>query len=214
MHRWWGETSSSCIALQQRMIAYATHWKKAFDQIWERYVKENDAGTFVHASMLRMHVETMCLALVGVCMEDEENFDAYNDVFADIVNIAECSLQALNSNKSSRRKFQFDSHVVIPLYMTGYKCRDPKMRRRAISSLLAYPRREGVFDSLLAGKMTQWAMNIEEEHMENGKVPGWARIHGVAFERDGERRSAILTCQQRTSALSAHIETKRKIITW
>jgi len=164
--------------------------------------------------MLRMHVATLGLALVGVCMEDEENFDTYNDVYADIINMAEYSLQALNSNMSSRLKFQFDSHVVIPLYMTGYKCREPKIRRRAISLLLANPRREGVFDSLLAGKMTQLAMNIEEEYMKNGRVPGWARIHGVTFERDGERRSAILTCQQRTSALSAHIETKRKIITW
>jgi hypothetical protein len=196
------------------MIAYAAQWKKAFDPIRERYQIEHDPGAIVHASMLRMHVETVCLALVGVCMGDEENFDTYNDVYADIVNMAEFSMQALNSNKSSRLKFQFDSHVVIPLYMTGYKCREPKIRRRAISLLLTNPRREGVFDSLLAGKMTQWAMNIEEEHMENGKVPGWARIHGVTFERDGERRSAILTCQQRTSALSAHMETKRKIITW
>jgi hypothetical protein len=98
--------------------------------------------------------------------------------------------------------------------MTGYKCREPKIQRRAVSLLLAYPRKEGVSDSLLAGKITQWAMNVKEEHMKNGKVPGCARIHGVTFERDGERHSAILTCQQRASTLSAHVETKRKIITW
>jgi hypothetical protein len=105
MYRWCGEISSGSIALPQRIIAYATHWKKAFDPMWERHEKKKDPETFVDTSMLRMHVESVCVALVGVCMEDGGNFDAYNDLFADIVNMAEYSLQALKSNKSSRLKF-------------------------------------------------------------------------------------------------------------
>ena len=76
------------------MIAYAAHWKEAYEQLWERYGKEDDPTTFVHASMLRMHVEAVWIVLVGVCMEDEEEFDAYNDLFADIANIVEYSDEA------------------------------------------------------------------------------------------------------------------------
>jgi hypothetical protein len=38
-------------------------------------------------------------------------------------------------------------------------------------------------------------MEVEEEHFENGKVPGWARIHGVISERDRRPRRGRLHSQ-------------------
>ena len=119
-----------------------------------------------------MHQKSAFAALIQVCIEDEEKFDDYNDVFAEIVDLAEYSLNALEAAKPGTPKFQFDSHIVIPLHMVGHKCRDRAIRRRAISLLLSHPRREGVWDSTLAGGMAEWAMSIEEEQLENGHVPG------------------------------------------
>lgn len=49
-------------------------------------------------------------------------------------------------------------------------------------------------------------MIIEEEFMVDGKVPGWARIHGVVFERDaGGERTAILSCESRFGAVSGRL---------
>jgi hypothetical protein len=144
MRRWWRETSGNCVVLQQRTIAYAAQWEEAFEPLWEQCGKENDLTAFVHASMLEMHVESVgCSG--RVCMEEEENFDGCNSLFADIVNIAEYSLQVLNSNSSTSLKFQFGSHVVISLYIRGYKCREPKTRKRAIPLLLTYRGEERVF---------------------------------------------------------------------
>jgi hypothetical protein len=58
-------------------------------------------------------------------------------------------------------------------------------------------------------------MVIEEEFMVDGKVPGWARIYGVVFERDvGGGRTALLSCEQRFGAVSDEIMERRKIICW
>jgi hypothetical protein len=167
------------------------------------------------AAMMHAHLKTAWAALLVVCLEDEAFFDDYNPLFADIVDMAEFLLTAISSKEKSKiPKFCFDSCVVIPLYMTGFKCRDSKTRRKAISLLLDYPRREGVWDSVLAGKMAEWAMSIEEENGEDGQAPGWARIHGVMFERDTENRSALLPCEQPISEGSDEYATRKKSISW
>ena len=50
-----------------------------------------------------------------------------------------------------------------PLFVVGTKCRDRKLRREAINLLTASPRREGMWDSVLCGRVASWIMGIEEE---------------------------------------------------
>ena len=71
-----------------------------------------------------------------------------------------------------------------------------------------------MWDSLFAGKMGEWAMRVEEEFMVEGRVPGWARIHGVGFDNDVELRRAVLTCQQRVGEGSLEEVTRTQVITW
>jgi hypothetical protein len=81
--------------------------------------------------------------------------------------------------------------------------------------LLANPRREGIWDSVFAGKVLQWVMEVEEEFIEDGRVPGWARVAGVKWsgaELGGKR--AELVCLQRVSADDATMARRTKTITW
>lgn len=212
---WFGERSSRVVTIQQSIIADITRWEAAFEPLWKRLKAKNDPSLMV-AAMLRMHQRSAFTALLQVCIEDEEKFDDYKDTFAEIVELAEYSLNILEAAKSTAPKFQFDSHIVIPLHMVGHKCRDRAIRRRAISLLLSHPRREGVWDSRLAGGMSEWAMNVEEKHLENGRIPGWARIHGVTLERApaDQPRQVIWTCEQRLSPHSDDIVTRRKSVIW
>jgi hypothetical protein len=198
--------------MQEKSISQCLSEPQKLDRI---FISANQNPDFERAAMFRVHMYAAWTALQAVCLEDETAFDAYNHIFAETVELSECLLKGqtlINGDRSP--KFSFDSYVVIPLHMTGHKCRDPTIRRKAISLLLNYPRREGVWDSILAGRMIEWAMQIEEEHLQDGHVPGWARIHGVMFERDMEKRTALLRCEQRISALSKEVTTRRKIIAW
>jgi hypothetical protein len=57
----------------------------------------------------------------------------------------------------------FELSPIIPLFVTACRCRDPIIRRRAISLLLSYRRREGVWDSLGAGMVAAQCMAKEEK---------------------------------------------------
>ena len=159
--------------------------------------------------MLGSIVSVVCI------VADEEEPDKYSEYFNTITEMADLMLGILYSENPNRTKFNFDSYTIIPLLLTGVKCRDMIIRRRAISNMLNYHRREGVCDSVCLGKLCEWAMIVEEKHLEDGRVPGWARVHGVTLRRDPEKEeSGILTCQQRVSATSDEVVIRSTSISW
>jgi hypothetical protein len=141
---------------------------------------------------------------------------AYDDYFVElqeIVDLADMVLRLRNEHPKSAR-FTFENGFIISLQFAAQKCRYSITRRKAIELLLAYPRREGLWDSAFSGKMMEWAVDVEEEFMENGQIPGWARITGVAKSEDLQRRTATLRCRQRKSESSDEYVAREKIIHW
>ncbi|PBP23146.1 hypothetical protein BUE80_DR005849 [Diplocarpon rosae] len=139
---------------------------------------------------------------------------AYNAVYARVVSLATAVMQAMPS-QGRPSHFCFDTRVIVPLWVVGLKCREPTIRRAAIDFLLANPRREGIWDSVFAGNVLRWAMDVEEEFLADGHVPGWARIAGVKWsgaELGGKR--ADLLCLQRVSAREATTRRRTTTITW
>jgi len=133
-----------------------------------------------------------------------------------LVELAESVVEDLDISPTSPTsaqtpKFSIESGVIVPLWAVGNKCRNKAIRQRAIAVLLNYPRREGIWDSRLAGNIVQCKMDYEEEHRMGDEIPGWARIRSMSFELDHKRRAASLECQQRTSEFSEPV-TRRKTI--
>ncbi|KAG0648633.1 Aspercryptin biosynthesis cluster N [Hyphodiscus hymeniophilus] len=62
-----------------------------------------------------------------------------------------------------KASFALDLGIVPPLFVVATKCRDRKLRREAIRLLMSAPRREGMWDSILCGKVGTWIMEVEEE---------------------------------------------------
>lgn len=59
--------------------------------------------------------------------------------------------------------FSADLGIVPPLFVVATKCRDPDIRRQAISLLKSSSRREGMWDSELAARIGIWVAGIEEQ---------------------------------------------------
>lgn len=59
--------------------------------------------------------------------------------------------------------FSADLGIVPPLFVVATKCRDPDIRRQAISLLNSSSRREGMWDSELAARIGIWIAGIEEK---------------------------------------------------
>ncbi|KAJ9142557.1 C6 zinc finger domain protein [Coniochaeta hoffmannii] len=62
--------------------------------------------------------------------------------------------------------FSADLGIVPPLFVVATKCRDPDVRRQAISLLKSSSRREGMWDSELAARIGIWIAGIEEQEEE------------------------------------------------
>jgi hypothetical protein len=162
---------------------------------------------------------SMAIGYIGLSTHlsaDESIHDEYNPVYKRVVYLAKAVMKEMpTANKTRTSNFCFDTRVIVPLWVVGLKCREPSIRREAINFLLANPRREGIWDSVFAGKVLQWAMEVEEEFIEDGRVPGWARVAGVKWsgaELGGKR--AELVCLQRVSADDATMARRTKTITW
>ncbi|KAH7306072.1 hypothetical protein BKA65DRAFT_601820 [Rhexocercosporidium sp. MPI-PUGE-AT-0058] len=159
---------------------------------------------------LELQMKATYMGAIKSLVQDEMAFDAYYNIYRDIVDLSEALLNCSPAPKIP--KFCFDSGVIIPLWFTGHKCRDPVLRRRVIALLLTFPRREGVWDSVFAGLVIEALRGFEEEFIEGGKVPGWARIRTTNFDVNIEKRTVEVQCQQRISPVSYDTITRRKTV--
>ncbi|KAL9127464.1 MAG: hypothetical protein Q9217_003664 [Psora testacea] len=72
-----------------------------------------------------------------------------------------------DSNDSDRVQeapsFSLDMNIVWPLYAVTHKCRDPVLCRKAVALLKSSPRQESIWDSVLAGRVAEKLISIEEK---------------------------------------------------
>ncbi|KAF2116217.1 hypothetical protein BDV96DRAFT_45607 [Lophiotrema nucula] len=101
--------------------------------------------------------------------------------------------------------YAFNPGPIELLFTVATRCRDPYLRRAAIYLMMKFPRREGVWNSVVAGGLAQEAMDIEERlALEEKQTPGTlqmvrnasdipddCRIYGIALDVDGPRTARV-----------------------
>lgn len=185
---------------------------KSYVQILRRWVAAFDAmlaslGPDLHwrdARMVKLlQIQQLMLNLPsqaksGVASGRDAEFTA---IYRQVVDLAESALHeggaAPIDSSAPHFVFTLDVDVVGPLYDVACGCRDPSVRRRAIALLRRYPRREGLWDSLLAARTAERCMELEEGAAgvveSAADVPEWARVsHTTAIFNVGERRATVI----------------------
>ena len=133
----------------------------------------------------------------------ELSYDRHYLQFKQMLDLLESLTPATPSTQPRERpllklSFSFDLGVVLPLFVISIKCRDPKLRRRAIARLYSVNRREGLWDSLGAAKVAETIMNIEEEGLGDvqsaDQIGQERRVHETFARINVERREIQLRC--------------------
>ncbi len=97
--------------------------------------------------------------------------------------------------KQENARYTFDLQVIVPLYVIAWQCPYNPLRRKAASLLLARPRREGLWDSVLAGKIGEWIIGVE---VEDDEGQDWMeddmRIESLDVNINMTTRTAALSC--------------------
>lgn len=103
--------------------------------------------------------------------------------FKKIVSLASALLSP--SDTSSKpdtprpKKFLYEHGVIPSLYLVGFKCRDPVVRREAHGLLASVRRKEGVWESDLMAKVVEQIIAIEEGGRvvySSSEIPEEARV--------------------------------------
>ena len=94
--------------------------------------------------------------------------DAHIGAFKTITDLAETVL-SLQPNRQLFYQMAPDTSVIQPLFYVVQKCRDGRLRRRALS-LLAHAGREGVWDGQCTAAACEFIIAKEEEGLEDGVV--------------------------------------------
>ena len=104
----------------------------------------------------------LAMIWLSTCVQGTElAFDKHFDQFERILSNAEEYLQYLPKYKNIP-SFNFEMGVIPPLYFTGWKCRSPTLRRRALELLEQAPPQESLFVADLEIKVLKKIIELEE----------------------------------------------------
>lgn len=128
-------------------------------------------------------------------MDDEMAWDEHCQEFETVVAQAETILQL--SPVSKRPSFTLDTEVIMPLASAIIKCRDIRVRRKAIALLKSANRQEGIWNSLLTARVAERIMEIEKNGLDSEmdaamSIPWWNRIFELDIILGNENRRANL----------------------
>lgn len=113
--------------------------------------------------------------------------------------------------------FVFDMQIIVPLMTVGWIYRHRALRREAIQLLLRSPRKEGVWDGIVVGKIMAWLAGIEEEGLRPGDedqdyVPEWAAARCIKMSFETARREASVSCLQPVRGSLIREEVRREVV--
>lgn len=131
-----------CVQKQDVQLAAYAAWLEAFGRLCNVACCGSPADERYKASLLLTH--TVMIPWLSTCMErDEAAWDKYIDSFRQVVREAE---KVISRNSEAATPFTFEMGLIPPLFLTILKCRDAKLRQRALSVLEQAPAREGLWN--------------------------------------------------------------------
>lgn len=167
-------------------------WSQAFEAFLSRNPHlVNDRGVL----MLKMHRVFMGVnTAIGQngLISDESVFDEYLPQFKLIVELCEKIIAAEAVMERPRPMFCLDTGIIISLFGVISKCRDGETRWKALNLLMSTDRQEGIYHSMLVGRVARRIVEIEEEGLAQPVVPAdlpnSRRLAGVEVEFDNSKK--------------------------
>ena len=198
---------------RNNVFAEYDKWGKAFQPVWELSRRPEGKNIFLGATTLRLHSVSGYLSKSTVACSRETFYGRFTKELTEIVELSKVLIEG--SKSSTVPGFSFDVQVIVPLTTVGWRFRHRALRREAISLLLDYPRREGVWDGMVVGKAMEWLTSIEEEGLTDEEhVPEEAVVKMFKMQNDSEAKITVVSCQQPLQNSPGETIERTAIIPW
>jgi hypothetical protein len=177
------------VAEQARLLGLMDNWHLSFE-----HLRHNERINSTGQSANGYNVMLACTVSVRVWLEaclspHETVWDNYKSQFEEMLELAEPVIyDNLRFPDEFSKSFSFELGIIPPLQFVAWKCRWPKIRRRALRLLRDAPRRECVFDSSYSYALYERVRILEESalNLNKGQAPADdqlppedARIHVI-----------------------------------
>lgn len=142
-------------------VADVERWSAAFGPLWQQIQQDSmDLQENIAASILRMYSLNSKILLEGTTFTSELSYDIFLPSFQEIVTLA----RFIDTNLQP--SYHFHLSTGPPLFVVLLRCRDPSVRREAISILRA-SNIDGPWNRHMIAKVGEWIMKVEEEGMND-----------------------------------------------
>jgi hypothetical protein len=188
-------------------------------EVMELFLKENHLSLgpteLSLGQLLRLHCN-MALAFLSVDEYMDER--CWDDSLLQFLNIISLATSFIKRRESKEGCITFPNQLgVLPaIFLVGVKCRHPLLRRRALE-LLVTKRREGIWDSLLAAKIVERIISLEEDGLvvsHAADIPSSSRVRRTWVERRGDGIKAAILSHQIVGHLGQPRAIVKEHITW
>jgi hypothetical protein len=210
-----GEEAQKFLAESILYITYADEWHAAFLPLFNYARNQPGTKDFLGASALMLKYLSTRIAIENSSVSSETSSDALHAYYIQSVGLARDLLESHSRTQSlGKATFVFEENIICALFQVATKCRECLVRREAISLLRKYPRREGLWDSLMVATIATWIMNIEEESMVDRYVPQAARLMIVDNNFVLSRRKVMIRCSKLVEGSGERVMLPEVTLTW
>ncbi|TVY16679.1 hypothetical protein LARI1_G006301 [Lachnellula arida] len=207
-------------AWQKKSTSILARWSSAYDAYLDirgdNLTEEKRKGTATLRILRELGSTAMMLTRTKV--DDQMDWDVFCPMFRKIVSLAEDILKLDLKPTEGTPTYCMEMSLVRPLFEVTCRCRDPNIRRRAISLLRNSRREEGVWHAFPTSRVAQRVLDIEEAGLLDVRccedVLGWARISDVEPVFDHGGRRATLTYSRLGSEHGLDREMVGEVVEW
>lgn len=159
--------SSEMITRQEMLLSRLENWHRSFIELID-YEDPNNSMHLSAISTLRVFHAAIFIMLSTCLTQWETDSDAYLEYFKIIVQNASRVVADGSSPDGSQARFTFEAGVGEPLFAVTMKCRDPQLRREALSLLRRVPQVQGFFQCAPRAARAEQYILMEEAQ----SIPG------------------------------------------
>ena len=185
-------------AVRRQLLDELNQWFNVFAEFLRIRASQLSAMSIQASRFLQTRYLVLKDMLSVTNFFNEMSWDEHIDLYARITELtAQIVADPTYRNKLngvSVPVFSLDNGIVGPLFHVVRRCRDPRIRRKALSLWRATPRQEGVWDGMLALQVAEKIMLVEEEGLGEVQcctdIPCEARIASLAVRMHSEEKRA------------------------
>lgn len=161
---------SEMLERQKVLQTRLDHWHRAY--ITFCYVcYPEPANPAKIESVLLAYYAASYIQVSGCLSQRESIYDIYREKFVIIVEQAVLCLSALAGPKGVQPPFTFEMGIGLPLSLVALKCREPALRRKALSLLRQAPPVQGLFKCTPVALLFENLMMLEEGYALSLREP-------------------------------------------